>query len=175
MAVINEPATLKLKHPQDSGELQGARVLEVVRVISIAAGDDDGSAYLLGEVPDQAVIESISIEGAAITGGSAYKVGLADADGNMIDDNCFADTTDFSSTTGLPLGPLGSPIRQLMSAVGLANARKRVFEHAAHVNKVVAASGETQRKGKYRVVLTAATVGSAAATLVCRIKYQMYA
>ena len=172
MAVIAEH-TAKYPHPQSAVEFAGARPLETIRVINIATGDDDGSKWLIAEVPDQAVLKSITLEGAAITGGTSYSVGLHDADGNSILPNAFLNAADFSSTAGLPTGPLGSPIRQCMPVVTPANANKKVFELAGHVNKALPAAGEVSRKSKYRIVLTGNTAGTGAGTLVARVEYLM--
>ncbi len=172
MAVVNTVDDV-LTHPTTAGELGGARLLSSSRVIDIAAADSDLSVFLMGEVPDIAVIESIEFECTDITGGTSFSVGLYDVDGTVIDDNCFADAVDFSSISGLPLGPHGVAIRQLMSAVSIANANKKVYEHAGHVNKTYPGSGETQKKSKYRIGLKATTIGSEAVTGLAIIKYRI--
>lgn len=173
MAVITE-ITQVIAHPQTNGELCGAKMLSMTRAINIAALDDDGSIYMIGEVPDTAVIDSISLQGAAITAGTSYDVGLYDSLGNSISkEACFAAAMDLSSVAGLPLGSHGVAVRQCMSAVSLANANFKTYDHAGHVNKTIPAVGETQKKSKYRIGLRANTVGTAAATLIARVTYRM--
>lgn len=173
MALINEPAN-SYGHPQSAVEFSGARMCEVTRIITIATGDNNASVYLVAEVPDQAVLESITLEGAAITGGTSFDVGLYDEKGNVIGTgNQLASALDMSSVAGLPTGPAGSPIRQAMTAVGVANVTKKVLELAGHVNKAFPATGETQRRAKYRIGLKATTKGAGSGTLVARTTYMM--
>lgn len=164
-----------LPHPQLNVNVTGARLMEIQRVVTIAAGDDNGSIYLLGELPGAAILESITLEGPAITGASDIDVGLFEQSGAAISGkgNCFADQLDLSSISGLPTGPTGDAIRQAGTAIALADANKKIYEHAGHVNKAFPGTSETQKKDKYRVGLTANTVGSADGTLVARIRYFM--
>lgn len=171
MAVINTVDDA-LSHPQTAGEISGAPILRIVETISIAAGDDNGSIYFVGEVPNSAVLDSITIEGTDITGGTDFQLGLYNVDGSVIDANCLMDTTDFSSITGLPLGPHGVALRQCLTAVALADANKEVYLLAGHVNKAFPASGETNLKAKYRIGLLAATIGSEAVDLVVTTTYR---
>lgn len=174
MAVINTIDDA-LSYPADTAETTGARILEVIKVITIVSGDTDASKFFIAEVPDMALLERIELECPAITGGTDYDIGLFDTKGNVILADCFANGLDMSDVTGLPVGPLGDSVRQGMTAVTLANAGKRVFEHAGHVNKALPASGETNRLAKYRIGLTANTIGSADATIVARVRYLMCA
>lgn len=172
MAVVDQ-STTQLVHPVAAVENTGARLLQIQKVITLGASESDLSKYFLGELPDMAVIESITLEGAAVTGFSSADVGLYNVDGSVISANCLASALDLSTTSGLGTGPTGSPIRPASTAIGAANATKRVFELASHVNKAYPASGETNRKAKYRVILTANTRGSGTGTLVARIRYAM--
>lgn len=175
MAVIDQSAT-KLTHPQASDKVTGARVLSVQVPITIASGDDDGSKYLVCELPDTAILESITLEAAAITGGSSYSLGIFNVDGTSISkDAALLSAEDMSNVSGLPVGPTGAAIRQAMKAVAITDIGKKLFELAGHVDKPVPASGETLRKGKYRLILTATTVGSANATIIARVRYLMAA
>jgi len=173
MAVINSIDD-RLTHPQAAAEVTGSPVYEVVKVITIGAGDDDTSKFFIAELPAEVVLDEITLETPAITAGTAYDVGLYDTDGVVITGkvDCFAANLDLSNVTGLPTGPLGDPIRQAMTAVALADANKKLYEHAGHVNKALPASGETQKKAKYRIGLTADTIGSGAGTIVARVKYR---
>ena len=172
MAVINT-ADDKLEHPQNHGTLGGWRVLRLAKLISIASGDDDGSKFLIAELPAEAILDEITLEVAAITGGSAYDVGIYDVAGTAIDADKFAANLDLSSTTGLPTGPLGAPIRQAMVDLNPDEVNKMLYELAGHVNKTFPASGETLKASKYRIVLTADTIGSVAADIIARVQYRM--
>lgn len=172
MAVINEAGKV-LAHPQDSSQVGGRRRMQLIKAITIAAADDDTSKFLIGEIPDSAVLEEITLESPAITAGTSYSVGLGDVDGNVINATKFAAALDMSTVTGLPVGPLGDPIRQGMIDLALTDASKEVWELAGHVNKPVPATGETLKKSKYRLLLTANTIGSANATIVVRVSYLM--
>lgn len=174
MAVVNTVDDA-FAHPQASAEFGGAKVLNETRVITIAAGDDDTSVYFIAELPDTAVLDSITLEGPAITAGTVYDVGLYNVDGTVVDQDCFANNLDLSDVTGLPVGPTGDPIRQCMTALALTDVNKKLYEHAGHVNKAFPASGETNRKGKYRIGLKGDTVGSGAGTPVARVQYRMFA
>ncbi|MBX9688196.1 MAG: hypothetical protein K2X27_15920 [Candidatus Obscuribacterales bacterium] len=175
MAVVNQSDDV-LTHPQASDKLTGARLLSVQVPISIAVADDDGSKYLVAELPDTAILESITLEAAAITGGTSYSLGIFNVDGSSISkDAALASALDMSSISGLPVGPTGAGIRQAMTAVAITDVGKKLFELAGHVSKPLPGSGETLKKTKYRIVLTATTVGSAAATIIARIRYLMAA
>jgi hypothetical protein len=170
MAVVDNVST-KSTHPMPNVKLSGAKVMEVITTINKAASDSDGSKYLIAEIPGNAIIHSISLEGAAVALMTSAKVGLFLMDGTAVNDALFLGATDFSTTTGLPTGPLGQPIRQCATALGVANAEKNVYELAGHVNKAVPATGETQKKEKYKIALTATTAGPNAGTWVARVCY----
>lgn len=173
MAVINTADDL-LTHPQSAGEVSGKRVVEVIKPIAIAAADSDTSQFLLAEIPGTAILESITLEAAAIAGATDYDVGIFDTAGAVIDADILAAALDMSDTTGLPVGPLGEAIRQAMTALALTDAGKQLFELAGHVSKTFPGSGETLAKAKYRIVLTANTIGTAAGDIVARIRYLVH-
>jgi hypothetical protein len=171
MAVINTADDV-LTHPLHAGEYTGKPTMRVVKAISVAAGDDDGSKWLLAELPDTAIVDRITLESAAITGGTDYEVGLYTVDGTVISKGCFATGVDMSNVTGLPTGPFGDPIREAMTALDSSHVNKKLYEIASHVNKAFPAVGETQRKSKYRICLTADTVGTGAGNIIARIDYR---
>lgn len=172
MAVINTADDL-LTHPRASHNTTGARVLAVTQVISIVTADDNASKFFIAELPAEAIIDELTLEAATISGGSAYDVGLYDVDGTHINDDVFAVALDMSSSAGLSTGPLGDPIRSALTALALTDANKTLWELAGHVNKTIPGVGETQKRSKYRIVLTADTIGSADATIVARVRYRM--
>jgi len=171
MAVINTADDV-LTHPQAAAEVTGVPQYAVTKVIAIAATDDDTSKFLIAELPAEVVIDEITLESPAITAGTAYDVGIYNTDGSVVDADVFAANLDMSNVTGLPTGPTGDPIRQAMTALALTDVNKKLWELAGHVNKPFPATGETHKKTKYRIVLTADTIGSAAGTIVARIKYR---
>lgn len=171
MAVVNQVAT-PLAHPQAAGEVTGSPVMSIVKVINVAATDDIGSVYLIGEIPDTAVVTNIEIESATVAGASDLDIGLYDEYGNVCKKDCYADGLNITNSTGIPTGQLGLPLWSAMTIVGAANARKLAWELATHVNKVVPGVGETQKKSKYKLALTANSDISAAGTLVVRVEYQ---
>lgn len=171
MAVINQVAS-SLAHPQAAGEVTGSPVVSLVKVITVAATDDIGSIYLIGEIPDTAVITNIEIESATVAGASDLDIGLYDENGVVCKKDCFADGLNITNSTGIPTGQLGLPLWRGMTAVDAANVRRLAWEHATHVNKVVPGVGETQKKSKYKLALTANSDISAAGTLVVRVEYQ---
>lgn len=174
MAIINEPANLIFTEPNSPGELQGARVIESVRVVTIGATDSNGSAYQLGEISNQCQLLDVQLEGPAITGGTAFTVGLTDMQGNIIDNNCLMTTTDFSSVAGLPTGPLGGAVRHLMGAVGIANANLRPFELAGQSMGPYPGPGATVAPAKYKIVLFAATIGTSGGVFAARVSQRIY-
>jgi hypothetical protein len=161
-------------HPQPAGEVTGLHARRVVQEITIAAADSDGSVFFMGELPDDAILDDITLENADIAGGASYSVGIYDVAGTVILAAVFASTLDLSSSVGLPLGPYGDPIRHAMTALAPTDANKKLYELAGHVSKAFPASGETNRKAKYRIGLLAATIGTAAATIVSRIDYRSH-
>lgn len=172
MAVVNEADDIFV-HPQHAAQIGGKKVVESVRVISIAAADDDTSKYFMAEVPGTAILERVELEGPAVAGAADYDIGFYDVDGNVIIKDKLADGLDLSSITGLPTGPTGDAVRQGMTNLALTDAVKPVAELAGHVVKALPASGETRAKEKYRIVLTANTVGTAAGTFIARVRYLM--
>lgn len=174
MAVIDQ-VTPPLTHPQPTSQTRGSRTLSLQKVITKGASDNDGSKYLIGEIPDTAIIERIELEGAAITGATDYDIGLYNPDGSVAKKDCFADGLNLSNATGIPLGRLGLPMWGGMASVTQANSQKLAYEHALHVNKTVPAGGEIQKKPIYKVVLTANTAGGGAGTLVARVSYRICA
>lgn len=173
MAVVNDVDDA-LSHPTTAGELTGARVLQVTKVISIAADDSATSVYKIADIPGTACIDELTIEQSANSNApSVVDCGLYDTAGTVIDADALASNMDLSTVTNLIAGPGGGYIRHATTAIAYANANKKVFEHAGHVQKPTLASGETLAKSMYRVALTVDTAGSAAITLVARLRYRM--
>lgn len=142
----------------NSGYLAGARVHEAVGVVSVAAADDDSSVYRVARLPSNARVTSVKIQNTAITGGTAYVVGLYDIYGVnsaaiIGSGNQLVTTKDLSSANASPTESL---------TVSAANAEKRLWE-------LLSLSSDPGKM--YDVCLTGNTVGSGAGTIAVRIQY----
>lgn len=162
MAVINQKADV-IDFPQ--GALYGGASEKVIqKVVSVASGDEDGSAYLVGEIPGEAIITGVSVLNTAVTAGTDYDLGLADQAGTILSVDKLFDGVDMSSAR--------TAFTEMALDFGAANAAKCVYELLSHVSKVVPGSGETASKASYRLILTANTVGSADGTIVVQVRYR---
>lgn len=163
MAVINEKAKV-VDFPQ--GALYGGGSEKVIqKLVSIASGDDDGSEFLIGEIPGEAIITGLAVLNTAITAGTVYDFGLADQNG-VVQGNgneLFNDVDMSSARTSFTQVPFNA---------GAANCEKSIAELLSHVNKVVPATGEVAAKAIYRLILKAVTIGSAAGTIVIQVRYR---
>lgn len=162
MAVVNETAN-KIEFPQGPLFTGGAEKV-IQKVISIASGDDDGSKYLVGEIPGEAIITGLSVINTAVTSGTDYDIGIADQAGTILDADILVDGASMASARTL--------FTELALAFGAANAAKAIYEHVQHVQKVKPASGETAAKAAYRIIMTANTVGSDDGTVVVQVRYR---
>lgn len=163
MAVINEKAKV-IDYPQ--GALFGGGSTKVIqKLISVASGDEDGSEWLVGEIPGEAIITGLKVLNTAITSGTVYDLGFADQNGNVLasGNSLFNDVDMSSARTSFTEVPFNA---------GAANAEKSVAELCGHVQKVVPASGETAAKASYRIILKGVTVGSANGSIVIQISYR---
>jgi len=161
MAVINEKAKV-IEYPQ--GPLFGGAGEKVIqKVVDVAAGDDDGSEWLIGEIPGEAIITGIAVLNTAITGGTVYDLGIADQSGNVLSGNKLFDDVDMSNAR--------TSFTQVPFAAGAANCAKSIAELVSHVNKVVLGNGEVAAKAIYRLILKGVTAG-AAGTIVIQVRYR---
>jgi hypothetical protein len=131
---------------------------EAVGTVEVAAADDDNSVYRVARVPSNARISSVEVFNDAITGGTAYHVGLhqtAANGGAAAAADVFATSVDLSSANLTPL-------EVTYEALNIDKIEKRVYE-------LLGETTDTQRD--YDLTLTGATVGSGAGTISVRVRY----
>ena len=164
MAVVDEKKKV-IEYPQ--GPLFGGGSEKVIqRPISIAQADDNGSEYLLGEIPGEAVITGLACMNTLITGGTDFDLGFVDQNGNVI-----AGMAD-KLFDGIDMSSARASMGSIAMNIGAANMGKTVAELCGHVSKVVPAVGEVAAKAIYRIILKANTVGSADGTVVPQVRYR---
>lgn len=126
------------------------------RDISIAAGDDDGSTYcIMHSIPESAIITEMKIEADAMAAATSYSIGLYDPDsGAAIAANGYLNALDIhvGSTKNAPFDG--------MTALTHSQTAQRVWEVAGHTLLT--------KKGRYDLVLTANTAGTAAGVVTIR-------
>lgn len=142
----------------------GASMKTIMKIITPAAGDDDGSIYLVGEIPGEAVILGVDSLNGVVTGGTDYDLGLYDVDGTVYSADKIVDGADMSSAR--------TSFTPLALDYGAADCEKTVAELLGHVSKVVPGSGEVAAKKSYRLGLKGNSVGSAAVPIVLKITYR---
>jgi hypothetical protein len=136
--------------------IAGGRLRQIVGTIEVAAADDDGSTYRVARVWSGWRIASILVFNDAITGGSAYDIGLAETDdGAAVDDDAYASALDLSSAST-------AGAERAFEARDIADAGNRVFEDAG-------LSEDPHRW--YDLVLTGDTVGTGAGTITVMVSY----
>ncbi|MCP4328427.1 MAG: hypothetical protein GY791_08325 [Alphaproteobacteria bacterium] len=161
MAIANtkstEIANLEASPPVANDRLlAGGRVRKKVATIEVAAADDDGSVYRLFRVHSGWHIHSIRILNDAITGGTAFDVGLYGSDdGAAVDDDAYASAVDLSSANV-------SGAEVAFEARNIDDAENKVWQDAG-----AAADGKTS----YDLCLTGDTVGTAAGTITAILEY----
>jgi hypothetical protein len=136
--------------------LGGGRVRKKVATVEVAAADDDGSVYRLFRVQSGWSVHSIRLFNDAITGGTAYDVGLYGAgDGAAVDEDAYAAAVDLSSarTTGVEVA---------FAARDIDKAENKVWQDAG---------GAYDGGGAYDLCLTGDTVGTAAGTITAILEY----
>ena len=151
MAIVNTKSTLVQNFEAKPNQFNPAALLYgrrrgIVGTVAVAAADDNGSAYLLCPVRSSWVIPSIRLYNDAITGGTAYDVGLYDTDLAAVDDDAYASALNLSSasTTGAEVA---------FEARDIAVIGRKVWQDA----------GAAADPGVwYYLALTADTVGTAA-------------
>ena len=107
MAVVTTKSSLVQNFEAKPNQFNPAALLYgrrrgIVGTVAVAAGDDDGSRYVLCPVRSSWVIPSIRLYNDAITGGTGYDVGLYDAGLTAVDDDAYASAVSLAtpSTTG---------------------------------------------------------------------------
>ncbi len=161
MAVINTVDD-KVTYPVNA-TYGGASMKAIMQQITTAAADDDGSIWLVGEIPGEARLLDIKCLNEAITGGTDFDLGLYDEDGTVYSADKLLDGIDMSSAR--------TAWTSLALDFGSDDVGKTIAELLGHVNKVVPASGEVAAKRVYRLGLKANTVGSGVGSINLLITY----
>lgn len=174
MALINQLSTAAnpLLHPQTADQVTGQRMKKIIRVNATTATDSAGSIYLLGEVPNSAVVTAINIYTADIAGANDNNIGLYDNFGVAKVTNYYADALDFTGhgTVG-PAKYASAYNHECMSAVTTATAGDPVWKNAGDVEGPYPASGSTIMASKYQIGMLANGAPTAAITFVSVIEY----
>jgi hypothetical protein len=175
MAVVNTLSTTAapLAHPQNAGQVTGQRTKLIRTIVSIANGDSIGSSYLLGQVPDTAVVKSITLEGATISGLTNENIGIYDSKGNVKSATVYANgNINLSSSTGLPTGDTGNPVWRAGSRALSSVMLQEAFLDAGDVIGPVPAVGSNIKDQKYQIALILLHAATAAGTLLATVEYQ---
>ena len=140
----------KLENPAFNG---GSNLVCMKRTLEVAAADDDGSVFrVFKNINANLIPVDIQIFNDAITSGTDYDLGFHETNlGDVVDKDALVDGADLSSGN-----LLGSPLSGL-TAVGVDEVEKKIFELAGHTN--------ITKKAGYDLTLTANTVGSSVGTI----------
>lgn len=152
--VTNADATPLVFNPKG-----GQKLLVKGATLAVAAADDDTSVYRFFRVKSNWVIWNLLRWNDAITGGTAFEIGLHDIaatnSGAVVDANLFGTTVDLSSASVVPVDERFEVLN--ITGIGL-----QVWELL----------GETADTNKwYDLTMTATTVGSAAGDISLQIVY----
>lgn len=142
--------------------INGAEVVEVVAVVSVAAADDDGSVYRWARVNAKMIPVDITVTNTAITNGTDYEIGIySTKDGPLAgavkDLDVLLGTTSMASARAEGSGISG------LSAVAVADAQKRLYE--------LAADTASDHPSEYDLALTGNTVGTVAGTVTIKARF----
>lgn len=156
--VTNLDATPKVMNPL---YIMGGVLREQVGTVEIAAGDDNGSKYILGRVHSSWRLSEVTLFNDAITSGTDFDLGFyrtSEDGGAAVDANALSDAVSLASAslTGV------QHLFETGSAVGVEDIEQRVWEMA----------GQSSDPGVwYDVVLNSTANGSGAGTVSARIRY----
>lgn len=164
MAVVNTLSTNISKaesamgNKLSSARLHHGRIRESVGTVEVAAGDDDGSVYRFMRVHSSWRISELLVACDAITGATAYDIGLYNvAAGAAVDDDLFASAVNIS-------GGLAAYTEQLLESgtVGIDDVEKSIWE-------LLGLTSDPNLE--YDLCMTGDTVGSAAGTISVKVRY----
>lgn len=144
----------------NSPYLENGLIRESVATVEVAAADDDGSVFRMFRVPSNARISQIMFANDAITGGTAYDVGVyqtAANGGAAVDDDLFLSAVDFSSA------------RAQYTDLAFESASRDVSEAEQRLWELLGLSADPHRE--YDICMTGDTVGTAAGTISGLIRY----
>lgn len=178
MAVVNTLSTnaAPLTHPQTAAAVTGQRTERIRRNIAITSGDSIGSTYLIGQIPDTAIVDSIDIEGNTITGITSADVGLYDMNGVVKTGagNFYASALNLTSSAGLGTGDLGLPTRKATANRAQSTINDQVWMNAGDVEGPlgVPIAGSTLKGSKYQIGLLLNAAATATGTLTVSVNYR---
>jgi hypothetical protein len=161
MAVENKYVDSDIQNQKKglAAAVHGAKSITLIKSFEVAAADDNGSVYrVIKNVDPHLIIADIEILNDAITAGTDYDLGLyepLERGGAAIDADVFVNGIDLSSARIHGAGANG------LTAVDVANAGRRIYEHAGHTL-------ETRKLG-YDIAFTGNVVGTAAGTITLKI------
>lgn len=146
----------------------GGQNIKVIRQsVAIAAADSDGSKYRLAKIPGSAVVIEAYLTCSAITGGTGYTLGIYDTldnGGAVVDADCFMTTKDCSSEI-----LIGAKFNALTGGI-FGGVTTTTAASCKTIAEVLGKTALTAKK-EYDLVLTAATVGSAAGSVEITFVY----
>jgi hypothetical protein len=154
MAVINAYATTNTQNIKQSG----SELIAMLAIVSVAAGDSDGSIYRLFKVNKNLVPLSIEINCTTITAGTVWDLGvykLLELGGAVKDADIMMSNADLSGGKAI-----GSEQNGLASLT-IANLGKQIWELAGETD-------ENNADNNYDIALTADTVGTSDGTIYVR-------
>ena len=180
MAVVNTLSTTStpITHPQTADNMTGQRPKQVRQKIAITNGDSIGSVYLIGQVPDNAVIINITLDAATIAGISACDIGLYDMAGNAKITTTYSDFyasgLDLTSSSGLAAGKFTNTFQRNAATnraapVATDPVWKNAGDSEGPAGTVV--SGTTIKGPKYQVGLSLRSAATASGTVIADISY----
>jgi hypothetical protein len=189
MAVVNQLATnlAPLTHPQTAGQVTGQNMEKIQRLITITNGDSIDSIYLLGQLPDTAVVDDIVFEGPAstLTGANDSDVGLYDMNAaakvtGTGQPDFYGDGIDLTSagtaggsnggatwkgcTNRAPAGVFATGALQIIN--------EQVWQDAGDAEGPQPASGKTLKGAKYQLGLKLQAAATATATFLVTVTYR---
>jgi len=148
----------------------GVRKHFLQKTVSVLAADDNGSTYLLfKDVPWNARIASLIIENEAITGGTAYDIGLYNSrTGAVVDVDCLAANLDLSAAH--KKGFDGTAANLALDGMAALTHEQTLFSLYEIAGGAVDSPDKEGDLPMYDIVLTADTVGTGAGKITARME-----
>ena len=160
MAIVNGNELLNLTGAAlavptlSASKTNGARVQYVAATLEVAAADDNASTFRVARLPSNVILKEIKVGCDAITAGTDYDLGIAYANGAVIDANNLADALDFSSASKFALDGLKD--------VAIENLGKELWQLAGLT---------VDPNSSLDILLTANAIGTAAGTISFKIEF----
>lgn len=164
--------TSSLQHPQSAFNTTGQRTKQIKRMFTITNGDSIGSSYLLGELPDTAIVDNIVIDGPTTAGVTSADVSLFDSKGVVKAVAYYGAALNLSSSAGTATSTYASSFKWMAhNAVTVANSNNQVWQDAGDVEGPYPASGAVIKDTKYQIGLVLNAAATATGTYVATINY----